>query len=129
MIKFSNGNKLYRFITDGTTAKLQVDTSTYFPRDTEIALSESQQEALKDFIENKLLPPVFLNKYKKYINKKVIYYDRDGDCYVGYLAAIMPKDPEQPFAIYINYDGSPVEPERSSDLFFSSRIEPLKDGE
>ena len=129
MIKFSNGNKLYRFITDGTTAKLQVDTSTYFPRDTEIALSESQQEALKDFIENKLLPPVFLNKYKKYINKKVVYYDRDGDCYVGYLAAIMPKDPEQPFAIYINYDGSPVEPERSADLFFSSRIEPLEDGE
>ena len=129
MIKFSNGNKLYRFITDGTTAKLQVDTSTYFPRDTEIALSESQQEALKDFIENKLLPPVFLNKYKKYINKKVVYYDRDGDCYVGYLAAIMPKDPEQPFAIYINYDGSPVEPERSADLFFSSRIEPLEDEE
>ena len=49
MIKFSNGNKLYRFITDGKTAKLQVDTSTYFPRDTEITLSESQQEALKDF--------------------------------------------------------------------------------
>ena len=129
MIKFSNGNNLYRFITDGKTAKLQVDTSTYFPRDTEITLSESQQEALKDFIENKLLPPVFLNKYKKYINKKVIYYDRDGDCYVGYLAAIMPKDPEQPFAIYINYDGSPVEPERSADLFFSSRIEPLKEDE
>ena len=129
MIKFSYGNKLYRFITDGKTAKLQVDTSTYFPRDTEITLSEPQQEALKDFIENKLLPPVFLNKYKKYINKKVIYYDRDGDCYVGYLAAIMPKDPEQPFAIYINYDGSPVEPEKSADLFFSIRIEPLEDGE
>ena len=72
---------------------------------------------------------ITLMKYKKYINKKVIYYDRDGDCYVGYLAAIMPKDPEQPFAIYINYDGSPVEPERSADLFFSSRIEPLEDGE
>ena len=100
MIKFSNGNKLYRFITDGKTAKLQVDTSTYFPRDTEITLSESQQEALKDFIENKLLPPVFLNKYKKYINKKVIYYD-----------------------------GSPVEPEKSADLFFSSHIEPLKEDE
>ena len=41
----------------------------------------------------------------------------------------MPKDPEQPFAIYINYDGSPVEPEKSSDLFFSSRIEPLKEDE
>ena len=129
MIEFSNGNKLYRFITDGETAKLQVDTSTYFPRDTEITLSESQKEALKDFIEEKLLPSVFLNKYKKYINKKVIYYDRDGRCYVGYLAAIMPKDPEQPFAIYINYEGSPVEPEKSADLFFSSHIEPLKEDE
>ena len=129
MIEFSNGSKLYRFITDGETAKLQVDTSTYFPRDTEITLSESQKEALKDFIEEKLLPPVFLNKYKKYINKKVIYYDRDGNCYVGYLAAIMPKDPEQPFAIYINYEGSPVEPEKSADLFFSSHIEPLKEDE
>ena len=84
---------------------------------------------LKDFIEEKLLPPVFLNKYKRYINKKVIYYDRDGNCYVGYLAAIMPKDPEQPFAIYINYEGSPVEPEKSADLFFSSHIEPLKEDE
>lgn len=129
MIEFSNGNKLYRFITDGKTAKLQVDTSTYFPRDTEIALSESQKEALKDFIEDKLLPPEILKKYSKYINKKVIYYDRDGDYYVGYLAAIMPKDPEQPFAIYINYDGSPVEPEASADLFFSSHIEPLKEDE
>ena len=62
MIEFSNGSKLYRFITDGKTAKLQVDTSTYFPRDTEITLSESQKEALKDFIEEKLLPSVFLNK-------------------------------------------------------------------
>lgn len=129
MIEFSNGNKLYRFITDGKTAKLQVDTSTYFPRDTEITLSESQKEALKDFIEDKLLPPEILKKYSKYINKKVIYYDRDGDYYVGYLAAIMPKDPEQPFAIYINYDGSPVEPETSVDLFFSSHIEPLKEDE
>lgn len=129
MIEFSNGNKLYRFITDGKTAKLQVDTSTYFPQDTEITLSESQQEALKDFIEDKLLPPEILKEYSKYINKKVIYYDRDGDCYVGYLAAIMPKDPEQPFAIYINYDGSPVEPEASADLFFSSHIEPLKEDE
>lgn len=129
MIEFSNGNKLYGFITDGETAKLQVDTSTYFPRDTEITLSESQKEALKDFIENKLLPPEIIRKYSKYINKKVIYYDRDGDCYVGYLAAIMPKDPEQPFAIYINYDGSPVEPEASADLFFSSHIEPLKEDE
>lgn len=129
MIEFSNGDKLYRFITDGKTAKLQVDTSTYFPRDTEIALSESQKEALKDFIEDKLLPPEILKKYSKYINKKVIYYDRDGDYYVGYLAAIMPKDPEQPFAIYINYDGSPVEPEVSADLFFSSHIEPLKEDE
>lgn len=129
MIEFSNGNKLYRFITDGKTAKLQVDTSTYFPRDTEIALSESQKEALKDFIEDKLLPPEILRKFSKYINKKVIYYDRDGDYYVGYLAAIMPKDPEQPFAIYINYDGSPVEPEASADLFFSSHIEPLKEDE
>lgn len=129
MIEFSNGNKLYRFITDGKTAKLQVDTSTYFPRDTEITLSESQKEALKDFIEDKLLPPEILKKYSKYINKKVIYYDRDGDYYVGYLAAIMPKDPEQPFAIYINYDGSPVEPEASADLFFSSHIEPLKEDE
>lgn len=129
MIEFSNGNKLYRFITDGETAKLQVDTSTYFPRDTEITLSESQKEALKDFIEDKLLPPEILKKYSKYINKKVIYYDRDGDYYVGYLAAIMPKDPEQPFAIYINYDGSPVEPEASADLFFSSHIEPLKEDE
>lgn len=129
MIEFSNGNKLYGFITDGYTAKLQVDTSTYFPRDTEITLSESQKEALKDFIEDKLLPPEILEKYSKYINKKVIYYDRDGDCYVGYLAAIMPKDPEQPFAIYINYDGSPVEPEASADLFFSSHIEPLKEDE
>lgn len=129
MIEFSNGNKLYRFITDGKTAKLQVDTSTYFPRDTGITLSESQKEALKDFIEDKLLPPELLKKYSKYINKKVIYYDRDGDCYVGYLAAIMPKDPEQPFAIYINYDGSPVEPEASADLFFSSHIEPLKEDE
>lgn len=129
MIEFSNGNKLYRFITDGKTAKLQVDTSTYFPRDTEITLSESQKEALKDFIENKLLLPEILKKYSKYINKKVIYYDRDGDCYVGYLAAIMPKDPEQPFAIYINYDGSPVEPEASADLFFSSHIDPLKEDE
>lgn len=129
MIEFSNGNKLYRFITDGKTAKLQVDTSTYFPRDTEIILSESQKEALKDFIEDKLLPPEILKKYSKYINKKVVYYDRDGDCYVGYLAAIMPKDPEQPFAIYINYDGSPVEPEASADLFFSSHIEPLKEDE
>lgn len=129
MIEFSNGNKLYRFSTDGDTVKLQVDTPTYFPKDLEFKLSDEQIDKLKDFIENKLLPPVFLNKYKKYINKKVIYYDRDGDCYVGYLAAIMPKDPEQPFAIYINYDGSPVEPERSADLFFSSRIEPLEDGE
>lgn len=129
MIEFSNGNKLYRFITDGKTAKLQVDTSTYFPRDPEITLSESQKEALKDFIEDKLLPPEILKKYSKYINKKVIYYDRDGDYYVGYLAAIMPKDPEQPFAIYINYDGSPVEPETSVDLFFSSHIEPLKEDE
>ena len=129
MIEFSNGDKLYRFITDGKTAKLQVDTSTCFPRYTEITLSESQQEALKDFIEEKLLLSVFLNRYKKYINKKVVYYDRDGDCYVGYLAAIMPKDPEQPFAIYINYDGSPVEPEASADLFFSSHIEPLKEDE
>ena len=129
MIEFSNGNKLYRFITDGKTAKLQVGSSTYFPRDTEITLSESQQEALKDFIEDKLLPPEILKKYSKYINKKVIYYDRDGDYYVGYLAAIMPKDPEQPFAIYINYDGSPVEPEASVDLFFSSHIEPLKEDE
>lgn len=129
MIEFSNGDKLYRFITDGKTAKLQVDVSTYFPRYTEITLSESQQEALKDFIEEKLLLSVFLNRYKKYINKKVVYYDRDGDCYVGYLAAIMPKDPEQPFAIYINYDGSPVEPEASADLFFSSHIEPLKEDE
>lgn len=129
MIEFSNGNKLYRFITDGKTAKLQVDTSTYFPRDTEITLSESQKEALKDFIEDKLLPPEILKKYSKYINKKVIYYDRDGDYYVGYLAAIMPKDPEQPFAIYISYDGSPVEPEASADLFFSSHIEPLKEVE
>lgn len=129
MIEFSNGNKLYRFITDGKTAKLQVDTSTYFPRDTEITLSESQKEALKDFIEDKLLPPEILSKYKKYINKKVIYYGREDDCHVGYLAAIMPKDPEQPFAIYINYDGSPVEPEASADLFFSSHIEPLKEDE
>ena len=129
MIEFSDGSKLYRFITDGKTAKLQVDTSTYFPRDTEITLSESQKEALKDFIEDKLLPPEIIRKYSKYINKKVIYYDRDGDCYVGYLAAIMPKDPEQPFAIYINYEGSPVEPEKSADLFFSSHIEPLKEDE
>lgn len=129
MIKFSNGNKLYRFITDGKTAKLQVDTSTYFPRDTEITLSESQKEALKDFIEDKLLPPEIIRKYSKYINKKVIYYDRDGDYYVGYLAAIMPKDPEQPFAIYINSDGSPVEPEASADLSFSCHIEPLKEDE
>lgn len=129
MIEFSNGNKLYRFITDGKTAKLQVDTSTYFPRDTEITLSESQKEALKDFIEDKLLPPEILKKYSKYINKKVIYYDRDGDYYVGYLAAIMPKDPEQPFAIYISCDGSPVEPEASADLFFSSHIKPLKEDE
>lgn len=129
MIEFSNGNKLYRFITDGKTAKLQVDTSTYFPRDTEITLSESQKEALKDFIEDKLLPPEILKKYSKYINKKVIYYDRDGDYYVGYLAAIMPKDPEQPFAIYIDYNGSPVKPEASADLFFSSHIELLKEDE
>ena len=40
MIKFSNGNKLYRFSTDGETVKLQVDTSTYFPKDLEFKLSD-----------------------------------------------------------------------------------------
>lgn len=126
MIKFSNGNKLYRFSTDGDTVKLQVDTSTYFPKDLEFKLSDEQIDKLKDFIENLLIPHEILRKYQKYIGRKVIYYDYDEERHVGYLAAILPKDPVRPFCIYQGEDDKACPPKDAMDIMFTSRIEPLE---
>lgn len=126
MIKFSNGNKLYRFSTDGETVKLQVDTSTYFPKDLEFKLSDEQIDKLKDFIENLLIPHEILKKYQKYVGQGVIYYDYDGERHVGYLAAIFPKDPVYPFGIYKGEGGEACSPKDAVDIMFASRIEPLE---
>lgn len=129
MIKFSNGNKLYRFSTDGDTVKLQVDTSTYFPKDLEFKLSDEQIDKLKDFIENLLIPHEILRKYQKYIGRKVIYYDISGKKAIGYLAAILPKDVTSPFCIYEGEDNKACSPKDAVDVMFASRIEPLEDEE
>ena len=129
MIKFSNGNKLYRFSTDGDTVKLQVDTSTYFPKDLEFKLSDEQIDKLKDFIEKMLIPHEILSKYRKYIGQKVIYYDTFGKEAIGYLAAILPKDTMSPFCIYQGDDGKACSPKDAVDIMFASRIEPLKEDE
>lgn len=127
MIKFSNGNKLYRFSTDGETVKLQVDTSTYFPKDLEFKLSDEQIDKLKDFIENLLIPHEILRKYQKYVGQGVIYYDYDGERHVGYLAAILPKDSHSPFCIYQGKDGEACSPKDAVDIMFVELIEPLKE--
>lgn len=129
MIKFSNGNKLYRFSTDGDTVKLQVDTSTYFPKDMEFKLSDEQIDKLKGFIENLLIPHEIFSKYQKYIGQKVVYYDTFGKEAIGYLAAILPKDVTSPFCIYEGEDNKACHPKDAVDVMFASRIEPLKDEE
>jgi hypothetical protein len=129
MIKFSNGNKLYRFSTDGNTAKVQVDTTTYFPKDLEFKLSDEQIDKLKDFIEKMLIPHEILSKYRKYIGQKVVYYFSDGDCHIGYLAAILPKDPAYPFGIYQGESGEACLPKDAVDIMFARHIKPLKEDE
>lgn len=129
MIKFSNGNKLYRFSTDGDTVKLQVDTSTYFPKDLEFKLSDEQTDKLKDFIENLLIPHEIIRKYQKYVGQKVIYYDTFGKEAIGYLAAILPKDPVYPFGIYQGEGGEACLPKDAVDIMFARHIKPLKGDE
>lgn len=129
MIKFSNGNKLCRFSTDGDTAKVQVDTTTYFPKDLEFKLSDEQIDKLKDFIENLLIPHEVLRKYQKYIGQKVIYYDACGKEHIGYLAAILPKDTMSPFCIYEGEDNKACSPKDAVDIMFARHIKPLKEDE
>ena len=126
MIKFSNGNKLYRFSTDGDTAKVQVDTTTYFPKDLEFKLSDEQIDKLKDFIEKMLIPHEILSKYRKYIGQKVVYYFSGGDYHIGYLAVILPKDPTYPFGIYQGEGGEACLPKDAVDIMFARHIKPLE---
>lgn len=129
MIKFSNGNKLYRFSTDGDIAKVQIDTTTYFPKDLEFKLSDEQIDKLKDFIENLLIPYEILRKYQKYIGQKVIYYDSFGKEAIGYLAAILPKDTMSPFRIYQGEGGEACLPKDAVDIMFARHIKSLKEDE
>lgn len=129
MIKFSNGNKLFRFYTDGNTAKLQVETPDYTPTDFESKLTDEQISKLKEFIEETLIPQETFKKYSKYIYKKVIYYDAYGKEHIGYLAAVFPKDPEYPFGIYRGADGKACLPEDANDITFTTHIKPLEEDE
>lgn len=125
MIKLSNGNKLNWFITDGELARLIVGDG--MENDEEFPLSESQQKAIKDLIDQELLPRQVLRQYNKYINKKVVFYNDDEVRHVGYLAVVMPKDPDFPFGIYQGVHGENCPPEEAYDVVFVSHVEPMKE--
>lgn len=126
-MKLSNGDKLHWFITNGESARLVVGDSTGFTNDREFSLSESQQKAIKDFIDNELLPSQTISEYTKYINKKVIFYSDDEVRHVGYLAVVMPKDPDFPFGIYQGKHGENCPPEEAYDVVFVSHVKPMKE--
>ena len=125
MIKLSDGNKLNLFITNGELARLIVGDG--MENDEEFHLSESQQKAIKDLIDQELLPRQVLSQYNKYINKKVIFYNDDEVRHVGYLAVVMPKDPDFPFGIYQGKHGENCPPEEAYDVVFVSHVEPMKE--
>lgn len=127
MIKLSNGNKLNWFITDGESARLVVVDDIDLEMGEEFPLSESQQKAIKDLIDQELLPRQVLRQYNKYINKKVIFYNDDEVRHVGYLAVVMPKDPDFPFGIYQGVHGENCPPEEAYDVVFVSHVEPMKE--
>ena len=127
MIKLSNGNKLVWFVTNGESARLVVVDNIGLERDKEFTLSESQKKAIKDLIDKELLPRQIFGKYNAYINKKVIFYDDAKEQHVGYLAAVMPKDPDFPFGIYQDELGEYCSPEEAYDVVFVRHIEPMKE--
>ena len=127
MIKLSNGNKLNWFITDGESARLVVGDNMGLESNKEFALSESQKRAIKDLIDKELLPRQVFNKYNAYINKEVIFYDDAKEQHIGYLATVMPKDPDFPFGIYQDKHGECCSPEEAYDVVFVRYIEPIKE--
>lgn len=127
MIELSNGNKLHWFITNGESARLVVVDDIDLTMDEEFPLSESQQKAIKDLIDKELLPRQVLSQYNKYINKKVIFYSDNEERHVGYLAVVMPKDPDFPFGIYQGEHGENCPPEEAYDVVFVSHVEPMKE--
>ena len=126
-MKLSNGDKLNWFITNGESARLVVSDNFGLASDKEFTLSESQQKAFKDLIDQELLPSQTISEYNKYVNKKVIFYSDDEVRHVGYLAVVMPKDPDFPFGIYQGEHGENCPPEEAYDVVFVSHVEPMKE--
>ena len=90
----------------------------------QIWMDDNKRKALCNTIRS-IIDPTPIATYKEYIpyiGKKVKFDTSTGMKY-GYLIAILPADPFQPFLIAANDDYEPVTPEVASDVIFTHYIE------
>lgn len=90
----------------------------------QVWMDDNKRKALCNTIRS-IIDPTPIATYKEYIpyiGKKVKFDTSTGMKY-GYLIAILPADPFQPFLIAANDDYEPVTPEAASDIIFTHYIE------
>lgn len=90
----------------------------------QVWMDDNKRKALCNTIRS-IIDPTPIATYKEYIpyiGKKVKFDTSTGMKY-GYLIAILPADPFQPFLIAANDDYEPVTPEAASDVIFTHYIE------
>lgn len=111
-----DGDKLTFHYRDDLDAKIMSQEQVWMDDGKKKALCNTMRAA----IEN--TPIATYKEYLPYIGRKVKFDTSTGMKY-GYLLAILPSDPFQPFLIAANDDYEPATPEVASDVIFTHYIE------